>query len=159
MDTCMRNTTSRSRDKRLRIALAGCLLSTALLLVVTSAAASEPIGVCPTNPHYFQYKGKPVLLISSDHHYGAVIDRDFDYVKFLNYMADNGMNLTRIYPGGYFEVPDEFLEGNPLGPLSGRQILPWAKSTQTDAHPDLPSRDNRPTSSISTNGTPSISLG
>jgi hypothetical protein len=52
-------------------------------------------------------------------------------------MGDNGMNLTRIYPGGYFETPDEFIKGNPLGPRPGRQILPWAKSTQTGAHPDL----------------------
>jgi hypothetical protein len=118
--------------------LDGCLLGAALLLIVTvTAAAAEPISVCPTNPHYFQYKGKPVLLITSDHHYGAIIDRDFDFAKFLNYMGDNGMNLTRIYPGGYFETPDEFLKGNPLGPLPGRQILPWAKSTQTGAHPDL----------------------
>ena len=86
--------------------LAGCLLGAALLLIATSAAASaEPIIVCPSNPHYFQYKGKAVLLITSDQHYGAIVDKDFDFAKFLNYMGDKGMNLTRIYPGGYFETP------------------------------------------------------
>ena len=93
-------------------AVSGCLLGAALLLLVSSTEAfAEPINVCPLNPHYFQYKGKPVLLITSDHHYGAIIDRDFDFVKFLNYIGANGMNLTRIYPGGYFETPDEFIKG------------------------------------------------
>ena len=139
MNTSIRNAVSRSMKKRPTVgALAGCLLGAALLLFVPSTAAfAEPISVCPSNPHYFQYKGKPVLLITSDHHYGAIIDKDFDFAKFLNYMGDNGMNLTRIYPGGYFETPDEFIKGNPLGPRPGRQILPWAKSTQTGAHPDL----------------------
>ncbi len=133
-----RNATSRSTKNYPVGAVSGCLLGAALVLLVSSTAAfAEPVAVCPLNPHYFQYKGKPVLLITSDHHYGAIIDRDFDLVKFLNYMGDNGMNLTRIYPGGYFEVPDEFIKGNPLGPLPGRQILPWAKSTQTGANPAL----------------------
>ena len=122
----------------IRCAISRCLVGVTLLLILPAAAASaQPITVCPLNPHYFQYKGKPVLLITSDHHYGAVIDRDFDYAKFLNYLGENGMNLTRIYPGGYFEVPDEFVKGNPLGPQPGRQILPWVRSTQTGADPAL----------------------
>ncbi len=126
--------------KRLRAALTGVgsVLAAALLLLAMSPPAwAEPTTVCPSNPHYFQYQGKPILLITSDQHYGAVIDRDFDYAKFLNYLADNGMNLTRIYPGGYFEAPDEFIADNPLGPHPGRQILPWARSTEPGAHPDL----------------------
>src|SRR4030042_434957 len=93
--------------------------------------------VCPDNNHYFYYKGKPLVLITSDHHYGAVIDRDFDYVKYLEYLERNGMNLTRIYPGAMFELPDKYLYGNPLGPRPGRQLLPWAKSDQPGANPLL----------------------
>jgi hypothetical protein len=126
-------------NKRTGVAtMAGRVLGAALMLVMSSTATfTEPISVCPSNPHYFMYKGKPVLLISSDHHYGAIIDKDFDFSKFLNYMGDNGMNLTRIYPGGYFETPNEFIHGNPLGPLPGRQLLPWVKSKQSGANPDL----------------------
>jgi len=120
-----------------RTAVAGWVLAAALLLVMRSTGVTEPISVCASNPHYFTYKGKPALLISSDHHYGAIIDKDFDFTKFLNYMGDNGMKLTRIYPGGYFETPDEFIRGNPLGPRPGRQILPWSKSAETGADPDL----------------------
>ena len=47
------------------------------------------------------------------------------------------MNLTRIYPGGMFEPPDKYAPGNPLGPLPGRHLLPWARTTTPGAHPSL----------------------
>ena len=65
-----------------------------ILLTVVSCTSS-PISVYHDNPHYFSYKGEPLVLITSDQHYGAVIDMDFDYVKYLDYLAQNGMNLTR----------------------------------------------------------------
>jgi hypothetical protein len=108
-----------------------------LFLIMSFACRQAPVSICPDNPHYFSYKGKPLVLITSDHHYGAVIDRDFDYEKFLTYLSANGMNLTRIYPGGMFETPDKYLKGNPLGPLPGRQLLPWAKSDQAGADSTL----------------------
>jgi len=117
--------------------MASRTLAAALLLLVSSTVFGKPVTIWPSNRHYFMYQGKPVLLIASDHHYGAIVDRDFDFAKFLNYMGENGMNLTRIYPGGYFEAPDQFIRENPLGPRPGRQILPWAKSTQTGANPAL----------------------
>jgi hypothetical protein len=120
-------------------AMRGILLAALGLLLSMPAASAEPVRVWRTNPHYFEYKGKPVLLITSDHHYGAVIDLDFDFSRFLDYMATNGMNLARIYPGGMFEAPDKYLPGNPLGPLPGRQILPWPRSSQPGAHPGLAS--------------------
>jgi hypothetical protein len=87
------------------------------------------------------YKGKPVVLITSDHHYGAVIDQDFDVEKYLVFLASHGMNLTRIYPGAMFEPTDKYISGNPLGPLPGRQLLPWAKSDQEGANPALAEPD------------------
>ncbi len=105
--------------------------------MLTAACNNSPVSVCPGNPHYFFYRGKPLVLITSDHHYGAVIDKDFNYAKYLDYLARNGMNLTRIYPGGMFETTDKYLPGNPLGPRPGRQLLPWAKSGQPGANPML----------------------
>jgi len=110
---------------------------TFIFFMMTIACNNAPIQVCPANPHYFFYKGKPIVLITSDHHYGAVIDKDFDFIRYLEYLASNNMNLTRIYPGGMFEPTDKYLPGNPLGPLPGRQLLPWAKSNQTGANPLL----------------------
>ena len=106
-------------------------------ITMTIACGNSHIKVCPANSHYLFYKDKPIVLITSDHHYGAVIDMDFNFVKYLEYLASNGLNLTRIYPGGMFEPTDKFQYGNPLGPRQGRQLLPWAKSDQTGANPLL----------------------
>jgi hypothetical protein len=78
-----------------------------ILLLAATFARAEPVSIYPPNPHYFQYKGEPLALITSDHHYGAVIVRDFDFASYLDYLARSGMNLTRIYPGGMFEPPEK----------------------------------------------------
>ena len=113
------------------------LATAAALLLFAETSRAEPIQIYPANPHYFMRDGKPFVLVTSDHHYGAVIDTDFDYARFLDFLAASGMNLTRIYPGGMFEPPDKYVGGNPLGPLPGRHILPWVRSTEVGAHAAL----------------------
>jgi len=102
--------------------------------MTAEAAGSGPVIVCPSNPHFLEFQGRPIVLIASDHHYGAVIDADFDYGRYLEYMGRSGMNITRIYPGAMFEPPDKYVTGNPLGPLPGRQILPWARTDKAGAN-------------------------
>jgi hypothetical protein len=99
--------------------------------------STGPVAVCPANGHYLMYRSKPIILVTSDHHYGAVIDGEFDYGKFLDYLGENGMNLTRIYPGGMFEPDNKFVAGNPLGPRAGKQVLPWARTDVPGANPGL----------------------
>lgn len=95
---------------------------------------SSPIGLNPDNPHYFLYRGKPLFLITSDQHYGAVVNLDFDYTVFLDTLVAYGMNFTRIYPGGYIERDGEYMPDNNLGARNGRHILPWVKTTIPGAH-------------------------
>ncbi len=109
----------------------------AFAAMLAGTATAGPITVYGANPHYFARDGKPLLLVTSDHHYGAVIDADFDFGKYLDSLAASGMNLTRIYPGGMFEPEDKYVAGNPLGPRPGRQILPWARTGEPGAHPAL----------------------
>ncbi len=98
---------------------------------------TDPVRAHPDNPHYFSYKGKPLVLITTDQHYGAVINLDFDYIPFLDRLHEFGMNLTRIYPGAYVEMKDQYAKGNPLGPAPDRYILPWKKSTVSGANTNL----------------------
>ncbi len=113
------------------------LRSAAALLLLAAVGGADPIRVSSANPRYFERDGKLLVLVTSDHHYGAVIDADFDFAAYLEYLGSAGMNLTRIYPGGMFEPTDKYVAGNPLGPRPGRHVLPWARSTVDGAHPAL----------------------
>ena len=104
-------------------------LNLAVFLFVI-AASGEPIKVHPANPHYYLFNGQPTVLITSAEHYGAVVNLDFDYVKYLDALKAYGMNYTRIYPGAVLELVDEYVKGNPLGPKPARTIVPWARSDQ-----------------------------
>ena len=81
------------------------------------AASGEPIKLHPQNPHYFSWRGKPTALIGSGEHYGAVLNADFDYVKYLDTLQSDGLNLTRTFSGTYREVEGNFnIAGNTLAP-------------------------------------------
>ncbi len=102
--------------------------------LVTSAVGqnSEPIGLHPENPHYFLYQGKAVALITSGEHYGAVLNGDFDYHKYLATLTADGMNYTRLFGGSYVELPGKSftIQRNDLAPAAGRFIAPWKRSDQ-----------------------------
>ena len=59
-----------------------------------SSATAPPISLHPDNPHYLLFRGRPTVLVGSTEHYGAVLNRDFDYVKYLNELKAGGLNLT-----------------------------------------------------------------
>ena len=109
----------------------GLIVGLLLLTVpeVYSQKGEQPISLHPANPHYFLYQGKAVALISSGEHYGAVINGDFDYHKYLETLAAEGMNYTRLFGGSYVEVPGKSfgILRNDLAPGPGRFVAPWAR--------------------------------
>ena len=93
------------------------------------AAASEPIRLHPENPHYFLWRDKPTILITSTEHYGAVLNRAFDYKRYLATLQADGLNLTRTFSGAYCEPVGAFkIEHNTLAPAQGDLLCPWARS-------------------------------
>lgn len=101
------------------------LCSLALLLLLPPAGA-EPIRLHPDNPHYFLFKGKPTVLVTSGEHYGAVLNRAFDYRRYLATLAADRLNLTRVFAGSYREVPGNFdIASNTLAPAPGDFVAPW----------------------------------
>ncbi len=97
-----------------------------------SVAAEPTLQVHPDNPRYFQYLGQPALVITSGEHYGAVLNRPFDYRVYLNTLAESGLNGTRIFSGAYCEPPGAFKIGNnTLAPRPGDLICPWARSGES----------------------------
>ncbi len=94
-------------------------------------AVVAPLALHPENPHYFLFREKPTVLITSGEHYGAVVNQDFDYIKYLDTLAADGLNLTRTFSGAYIEPQGAFnIAENTLAPKAGRFISPWARSEQ-----------------------------
>lgn len=91
-----------------------------------------PIRLHPANSHYFLYRGKAVALVSSAEHYGAVINGEFDYHKYLSALAAAGMNYTRLFGGSYVEAPGKSfgIRRNDLAPEAGKFVAPWARSSE-----------------------------
>lgn len=96
-----------------------------------TASAGEPVKLHPTNPHYFLFRGHPTVLITSGEHYGSVLNLDFDYIRYLDELQSNGLNLTRVWPGAsYLEVPGSFeIVRNTLAPLADRFSCIWQRSS------------------------------
>lgn len=97
-----------------------------LLFASTFTAAAQPIGPHPENPRYFLFHGKAAVLVTSGEHYGAVLNRDFDFVRYLDTLRADGLNLTRTFSGAYREVPGNFaITSNTLAPAAGAYLAPW----------------------------------
>ena len=88
-----------------------------------------PLELDAANPHYFLFRGKPTILITSGEHYGAVLNLDFDYQRYLKTLHQDGLNLTRVWSGPYREIISSFgITDNTLAPLPNRYICPWKRS-------------------------------
>jgi hypothetical protein len=115
---------------RLRLPL--MLLCVRVLMPELGWAAGLPIQLHPDNPHYFLWRGQPTVLITSGEHYGAVLNADFDYAKYLDALAQDRLNLTRTFTGGtYCEPAGAFnIARNTLAPLAGKFLCPFARSDE-----------------------------
>jgi Cellulase (glycosyl hydrolase family 5) len=97
-----------------------------LLLAAVAAAADKPLSLHPENPHYFLFRGKPTILVTSGEHYGAVLNLDFNYFPYLDELKERQFNLTRTFSGTYREDPTAFgIVDNTLAPK--RFLSPWAR--------------------------------
>ncbi len=107
------------------------LLVPAILSCGSDHPAQSPLSLNPVNAHYFLFRGNPELLIGSTEHYGAVLNLDFNYTKYLDELSSSGMNITRTFSGVYLEPAGAFgIAENTLAPAPERYICPWARSSQ-----------------------------
>jgi hypothetical protein len=115
-----------SNPERETMLSALCLIAS---IVSAPPKPTAPVSLHPKNGHYLLFRGKPTILITSGEHYGAVMNLDFDYVKYLDTLHADGLSLTRLFSGAYVENSKAFnIKDNTLAPLSGRYICPWARS-------------------------------
>lgn len=102
-----------------------------VLLLISCQNKYSPLSLHPDNQHYFLFRGKPAILIGSTEHYGAVINLDFDYIRYLDELSAKGLNVTRTFSGIYVEPQGAFgIKKNTLAPGQEKFICPWARSNQ-----------------------------
>jgi hypothetical protein len=97
--------------------------------VAAESAARDrtAIAIHPANPKYFLFRGKPTFLLTACEHYGSVLNRPFDYRKYLDDLVDKRMTLTRTFLL-YREIA---LAKNPASPCKPRPedyIAPWPRT-------------------------------
>jgi hypothetical protein len=107
------------------------VLAIVFLSATTSAFADKPLALHPANPHYFEFRGKPTILITSAEHYGAVLNSEFNAIRYLDELHRHRLNLTRTFSGVYCEDAKSFgITRNTLAPAAGKLLCPWARSNQ-----------------------------
>src|SRR4051794_35126753 len=101
------------------------MIRVVLLLLTALTASAQPLRPHPDTPRYFLFHGKPTVLVTSGEHYGAVLNRDFDFLRYLDTLRADRLNLTRIFSGTYREVPGDFaIASNNLAPAPGAYLAP-----------------------------------
>jgi hypothetical protein len=102
-----------------------------LVLLFSCQNKYTPLSLHPDNPHYFLFRGKPAILIGSTEHYGAVMNLDFDYIRYLDVLSAKGLNVTRTFSGIYVEPQGAFgIKKNTLAPAKEKFVCPWTRSNQ-----------------------------
>ena len=103
-------------------------------LLAPPAQAAEALRQHPANPRCFLFRGRPAALVGSTEHYGAVLNPDFEWRRYLDTIAADGLDLVRIFSGAYFEKSGDFgIRDNTLAPAPGRALVPWARSATAGA--------------------------
>jgi hypothetical protein len=107
--------------------LAVCLAVSAL-----HHAAAQTLSLLPENPRYLAWRGRPLVIVGSGEHYGAVLNADFDFRTYLATLGKDGLNHTRLFTGAtYVEPKGAFnIAKNTLAPDGPRYLSPWARSDQ-----------------------------
>lgn len=62
-----------------------------------STMSVHVFSIHPDNYRCFQYRGKPMKILTSAEHYGTVMNTDFDYHVYLKEMQRTGQNQTRVF--------------------------------------------------------------
>jgi hypothetical protein len=105
-----------------------------------SAKACVPVRLHPDNPKYFLFRGKPLVLVTASEHYGSVINRAFDYEKYLADAADKKMTLTRTFLL-YRELQTPRNPSSPCKPESPDYLAPYPRTGPGKAKDGEPKYD------------------
>ena len=87
---------------------------------------SAPISIHPENPKYFLFRGRPLVLIAATEHYGSVVNRPFDFERYLADAADKKQTMTRTFLL-FREQQSSRNPSSPIKPESPDFITPYPR--------------------------------
>jgi hypothetical protein len=118
-NNCMRNWQMEMR---------GCAAAVAFTVALAAGAQTQDaVKIDPENPKYLLFRGKPLVLVSASEHYGSVINRPFDFEKYLDDAAARGMTMTRTFLL-FRELQSARNPSSPCKPDSPDYIAPWVRT-------------------------------
>lgn len=94
---------------------------------ISATHAQNAVKIDPDNPKYLLFRGKPLVLISASEHYGSVINRPFDYEKYLDDAQAHKMTVTRTFLF-YRELQSARNPSSPCKPESPDFISPYIRT-------------------------------
>jgi len=97
------------------------------LAALGAARGQDAVKIDPENPKYLLFRGKPLLLVSASEHYGSVINRPFDYEKYLDDAQAHKMTMTRTFLF-YRELQSARNPSSPCKPESPDFIAPFKRT-------------------------------
>jgi hypothetical protein len=94
----------------------------------------------PANPKLFQYADRPLVLLCATEHYGSVMNRPFNFRKYLADAAEKNQTLTRLFLL-FRELQSAMNPYSPCKPESTDYIAPFERTGPGDALDGLPRYD------------------
>jgi hypothetical protein len=108
-----------------------------LSLQETPARAYEPtpppdndhaaIAIHPDNPRYFVFRGRPLVLLAATEHYGSIVNRRFNFERYLRDAAARKQTVTRTFLL-FREQQSARNPYSPIKPESPDYVTPWPRT-------------------------------
>lgn len=96
-------------------------------VVEKTDAPAKPVSLHPENPRYFLFRGRPLVLLAATEHYGSVINRAFDFERYLNDAAQKHQTMTRTFLL-FREQQSARNPSSPCKPESPDFVTPWPRT-------------------------------
>lgn len=101
--------------------------SKALAEIPDAKSGASGLTIHPGNARYFLFRGRPLILLAASEHYGSIVNRRFDFERYLHDAAARKQTVTRTFLL-YRELQSA---RNPYSPLKAESpdfIAPWPRT-------------------------------
>src|SRR5215475_2529267 len=92
-----------------------------------SSSAGGAFSIHPENRRYFQLRGRPLVLVAASEHYGSIVNRRFDFERYLQDAALRKQTVTRTFLL-YREMQSARNPYSPLKPESPDFVMPFPRT-------------------------------